>query len=276
MFSPGIICYFVYLPQTTAYINATGFAFTTAQKDGIDRFFKDITGVSNPSYTTFNVLSKMVVLYPSLTGTSVADKINMVNPGSYSYTETGSPTYNTSTKSVAFNGTTQYLDTTFTPNGELTTFANSDFTGYGIHRVDTNIDTNATSGEVSGGNSYAFFLGGAAGPGVIQMILSAQTANSTSKAFPTNSWYMASWASSTTINAYANGTNINTQTLTWNNTPTLSSYIGGYHSGGGANYGGPSTVDMYFSVRNTWSDAEVTFIYKATKALKVIFGITWT
>lgn len=250
-------------------------ALSQDKKDAVDRLLRDLSGTSNPNYSTSNVLSKIMVMYPFPTGISAADRINLVTPGTYNATETGSPTWSTTTKSAAFNGSSNYLNTNFTPNGESTTFNNSDFTCFGIHRVDTNADTNATVGEVGGGNSFFYCAGGVSGPGFIVCSLSGNTAISASKPYPTNSWYMNVWNSTSLTGSYVNGTNINSVSNTWGNTPTRSAYIGAYQAGS-AGYGGPSTVDFYISGKNTWSNAEVLLIYNAMKAFKKAVGITWT
>lgn len=261
-----------YETETTTYLTAmatAGASFTTAQKDSINRFFKDIKGQSNPRYTTYNVLSKITIIYPFLTGVSATDKINMVNPGTYNYTETGSPTYSTSTLSVAFNGTTQYLNTGHTPNGSAT-LAGSDFTAFAYHRIDANTDGNATMGEVGGGNSYVQILNA----GVKFMVLCGSTANSSSNAQATARLWWASWSTSSAVNAYYNATLMTSTSTSYGNTPTRSVLIGAFNSAV-VGFGGACTVDTYFEGTSTWSDNEEAFMYNALKALRGSFGITW-
>lgn len=258
--------------ETTTFLNAittAGGSFTIAQQDSIDRFFKDIKGISNPRYTTYNKLSSINIIYPFLTGVSATDKINMVNPGTYNYTETGSPTYSTSTKSVALNGTSQYLNTTHTPNGSAT-FGSSDFTGMAVHRIDANSDGNATIGEIGGGNSYMQIISAS----TKIMVLSAQTANSGSNSQLTARLWWESWSSSSNLNCYYNATLIASTSTTFGNTPTRSILIGAFNAAT-PGFGGASTVDFYIEVVGSWSDNEEAFMYNATKALAASFGKTW-
>lgn len=259
-----------YLPETLAYIAATGYSFTTPQSDGIDRWFRDVLGYSNGSYSTYNVFSRIQLAYLSLTGTYTADRVNAVSPGTYNYTDTGSPTYSTSagTLNVAYNGSSQYSDTGFTPNG-LTTFASSDMTGFGYHRVDTNSDSNATMGEVGGGNSFMVI-----GSAFKTITSGAQTAYNQADASAINGLWFTSWSNSSTVNSYYNGANIKAVSVSFNNTPTRSFYLGAFHSSS-PGYGGPNTQDFHIEVKGAWSDAEAQLIYNATKALKSVFGVTW-
>lgn len=265
-----------YLTETNTYLNsnATLSALSTTHKDGLDRWFRDLQGYSNGSYSTYNVWSKIVTLYPFIGGSFTSLAINAKNPGTYNLTHVGSPTLNAN--SISYNGSSQYSQTNFTPNGNYTSISGSDFTGYSVHRVDTNTDSNATCGETGWGNSYCYFLGGASGPGAIAMVLSAKVAIAETKSYPTNSWYMVSWGSSTSMNAYANGTNIKATTPTYDNIPLHQSYIGAFNNNNtSAGYGGANTYDFYMSVKGTWNDSEAQSIYNATKALKSVLGVTW-
>lgn len=280
MFNLSVLSYQIvvvsgYLTETNNFLNSDSAlsSLSSTHKDAIDRWFRDLKGESNGSYSTYDVWSKIVTLYPFIGGSSTSLGKNAKTPGTYDLTHVGSPTMNAN--SIYYNGS-QYSMTNFTPNQEYTVIANSNFTGYSVHRVDTNVDTNGTVGETGWGNTYCYFQGGVSGPGIIVLVLSGKVAIGESKSYPTNSWYMASWGSSTTMNAYANGVNVKATAQTYDNIPLHQSYIGAFNNNNtGPGYGGPCTYDFYMSVKGTWSDNEATSIYNATKALKLALGVTW-
>jgi hypothetical protein len=259
-----------YLPQTTTYITATGYSFTTAQKGYLNRWFGDLTGVANGSYATANILGNFVCVYPFVTGTFAADKINASNPGTNNCTDTGSPTYSTSNLTVAYNGSSQFSDTGFNPNNHVDP---TTFSGMMVHRRDTNDDSNATYGVVSSGSSY----------GIIRSDTNRQTFIATNRSDAStgssavaNLW-SSTYSSATVLNAYKNGSNIKANTgLTFNNTGNQTLYIGAFHGGSGASYGGANTVDFFAVTKGNWSDSDNLLVYNATKALKSSFGVTWT
>lgn len=259
--------------ETNTYLAAettAGKTYTTQQQKDIDTVFRDLHGLTNPRYTTFNVLSKVTIIYPFFSGVSASDKVNMITPGTYNYTETGSPTYSTSTYSVAFNGTTQYLNTTHTPNGSGT-FAGSDFTMFACHRIDANTDGNATIGALGGGNSYMQIQSAS----FKLQIMNGFTANGGSNSEATARLWFASWSSSTALNSYFNKTKMTASVPTYNNTPTRSILIGAFNNGT-IGFGGPITVDFYIEGTGTWSDAEEAFIYDCFKRARLsILAITW-
>lgn len=262
----------VYDTNAQTYMNAVisaGGSLTTGQKTGINRWFLDMKGTANGSYATQNIYSQIVVAYLYTQGVSATrDAINAVTPGTFNGTDTASPTYNSSNLTVAFNGTTQYTDTTFTPNGESVTFTNSNFTAMVIHRVDTNNDTNATVGEVGGGNSYMQIANNQA-----SMIMSSSTAFSGLRSETVNHLWGQSWADSGHLNAYDNGSNFKANTTSWGNTSTRSVFIGAFNSSS-PGFGGASTVDHFMQLKGAISDANQLMFYNAGKALKVALGGT--
>lgn len=263
--------------ETDTYLAAeaaAGKTYTSQQELDIDTVFRDLKGLTNPRYTTYNVLSKVTIIYPFFSGVSASDKVNMVNPGTYNYTETGSPTYSTSTYSVAFNGTSQYLNTTHTPNGAFGggSFAASDFTMFAYHRIDNNTDASATIGETGGGNSYMQILNTA----FVVQVICGKGASSEATAQNSSRLWWCGWGGSGTTNAYYNGTNIQSNSITYDNTPNRSIYIGAFNNGGTAAYGGATTVDFYIEGFSSWSDAEEAFMYNCFKRAKLsINGQTW-
>lgn len=261
-----------YDTNAQTYINAVisaGGSLTTAQQDGINRWFQDMKGVANGSYSTQNIFSQIKLAYLYTQGVSAArDCINAVSPGTFNGTDTGSPTYNSTNLTVAFNGTSQYTNTNFTPNGESVTFANSDFTSLVTHRVDTNTDSNATIGEVGGGNSYQQIS-----PTFPTLVMSGSSAISASSSNAVNGLWGASWASSSTLNAYYNGSNIKTNSTSWGNTSSRSVLIGAFNNAS-PGFGGAITVDFIMELKGALSDANQLMFYNAGKALKVALGGT--
>lgn len=259
--------------ETNTYLTAetaAGKTYTSQQQIDIDTVFRDLKGLTNPRYTTYNKLSQITIVYPFYSGVSASDKVNMVNPGTYNYTETGSPTYSTSTYSVAFNGTTQYLNTTHTPNGSAT-LAGSDFTAFGYHRVDANTDANATMGEIGGGNSFMQIQSAS----FKILTLDGQTAYTSSNSELTARLWWASWSSSTALNSYFNKTLMTTTTPTYGNTPTRPILIGAFNNAV-VGFGGACTVDFYIEGVGTWSSAEEASIYDCFKRARLsVLGITW-
>ena len=138
-----------YDSDATNYFNAVasaGGSLTTSQKGYINTWFVNIKAAG--------LFTKMKLCYLYTQGVSAArDAINAINPGTFNGTDTGSPTYSSVNLNVAYNGTTQYTNSNFTSNNN-STFASSDFSIFGVHRIDTNNDSNATIGALGGGNSY--------------------------------------------------------------------------------------------------------------------------
>ncbi len=263
-----------FLPETLAYIaaeNGVGNSFTGIQETGIDRWFRDMMGQFNGSYSTFNVYSRIVRLDLSLTGTAVGDAINAVNPGVYDYTNTGSPVYSTINLNVTYNGINNYSNSNFVPNGS-STFATADFTGYGFHKVDTNHGTSAGAcfGAIGGGNSFVNFDAAAS-----KTILNcAQTAYNQIDANVLNGLWDTSYSSAGTLNAYYNGAVIKVNSSSFSQTPTRSLLYGAFNNAT-PGFGGIMTLDFTYEKRGAWTNAEVQMMYNATKALKAVFGITW-
>ncbi len=262
-----------YLPETIAYIaaeNAAGRFFTVPESDGIDRWFRDLFGYFNGSYSTFNVFSRITVCNPYLAATFAADRVNAVSPGIFDYVDTGSPTYSSSPFRVSYNGSSQYSDTTFTPNGS-NTFGTSDFTGFGIHRADTTSGTGVGGqvGELGGGNSYMNLA-----TAFKTINLSAQSAFNQPDAHAINGLWMTYWNNSGTLKTMYNGGVIKTVSIAFNNSPNRSFYQGAVHSSSPV-YGQACSFDFHIEVKGAWTDAEAQLIYDATKALKSVFGIIW-
>ena len=262
-----------YLAETTTYISSDSAlnSLTTIKKDAIDRWFKDLQGYSNGSYTTYNVWSKIKILYPFIGGSSTSLGKNAKTPGTYDMTHTGSPTFNAN--SISYNGSSQYSNTNFIPNTD-SSILTSDFTGYVIHRTDTNADTNATVGALGGGNSFAYFNNSGGYFSVFENGVQAHGGYPANIYAASNAFYAAFWASSTNIRLNINGTNFSTLTSTFGAGPIRSMLIGAYNNSA-IGYGGPNTPDFYMSVTGTWSDAEMQSVYNATKALKSVLGVTW-
>lgn len=277
MGEPGIILPSIngngFQTETNTFLTAetaAGKTYTSQQQIDIDTIYRDLKGLTNPRYSTYNVISRVNIIYGFFSGVSASDKVNMVNPGTYNYTETGSPTYSTSTYSIAFNGTTQYINTTHAGNG-TSTFGSSDFTFYAYHRIDNNTDGNATIGEIGGGNSYMQILTAS----TKVMYVSAQQAYLASNAQATARLWWAGWSSSGVCNAYYNKTKLLGTTVAFANTPTRSVLIGAFNNAV-VGFGGACTVDFYIEGTGAWSDAEEASIYDCFKRARLsVLAITW-
>jgi hypothetical protein len=266
-----------YLAVTNAYLNSDAAlsSLTTTKKDAIDRWFRDLNGYSNPSYTTYDVWSRVVVLYPFIGGTSTSLGKNAASPGTYDMTHNGSPTFNANSISYAGTaGAAQYSNTNFVCNG-LTTLATSDFSGYAIHRMDTNADTNATVGALGGGNSYAYFNYASIGA-----LLFLTNGVQTHPGYPgniytpSNSFYAGYFSGAATARLNTNGSLFSTVSSVFAAGPSRAMLIGAFNSGT-IGYGGPTTPDFYMSVKGAWTSAEMIAVYTATKTLKAVLGVTW-
>lgn len=268
-FGTGKVTTSPFQAETIAYLNAesaAGKTFTTAQQDSIDIFFQRIKGISNPKYTTYNVISRIIAIYPLLCGVSAYDRINMVNPGTNDALETGSPTYNTSTLTVAFNGSSNYWDSQFIPNN---TGSPTAFSGFGIYRTDANNDGNATFGVASSGNSYALNRGDAFN----QFYDAGNNVSSGSNAVKSFKW--VAWSSTTDCGYYVNGSVIGLSTgLSFNNSGNKSLLVGAFNAGA-VTYGGACTYGFVIIVKGTWTGSESAFIFSPIKDLKQSFGVTF-
>lgn len=258
-----------YLAATLAYLNsdATLSGLSKPVKDGIDRWIRDLNGYSNGSYTTYNVWSRIIAIYPIIGGTSTSVAKNAKNPGSYTLTHTGGPTISAAVGSnIAYNGTTQFSDTGFIPTNDTSV---NDLLAWGIHRRDSNDDGNATHGIASSGNSY----------GIIrsdinrQFFIASNRSDASTGSLAVNALYHNSMSSSTVLNAYRNGGLLKTNTgQTINSTGVSSFYIGACH-GGSTIFGGPNTVDYLWLANNyNWTDNENAFMYNSFNALQTILG----
>ena len=260
-----------FLPETRRYLNAIlpYCSLSKLQQRAIDRYIRDLFGFANSAYATYNVWSKLTLLYPFPAGIYSADRVNLRTPGKYNFTDTLTPTYSQTTRSVAYNGTNNYSNTNFTPNTS-STFAGSNFTSWGFHRVDINSDTNATIGEVGGGNSFAQIS--TTGKTIVS---GAKTVFSAANSNAINSCWGIGWPSSGTVKSYFNGTVFSTVSVAYDNTPSRSLLMGAFNNAS-PGFGGACTFDFHWEGYGAWSDEEQKMMYNATKALKKSFGINWT
>lgn len=258
-----------YLTDTNNYLNSDPSlsGLSTTSKDGIDRWIRDLQGYSNSSYTTFNVWSKITAMYPMLGGTLNSVAVNAKNPGIFTLTHVGTPTV--TTNGISYNGTSQYSNTGCTPSNSGT--VNDVVTGFGLHRRDSNEDTNATFGVASGGNTYLICRSD--GFRSVQAM-----GNGLAGSTPTvsvNSLWQASYSDSTAVgNFYTNGVNRrSTSSLSLNNTGNKAILIGAFQAAS-PGYGGANTVDYTWLCTGTWSDVEQAFMYNAFDALQKAVGKT--
>lgn len=257
-----------YLPETDAYLasDAALSALSTPIKDGIDRWFRDLMGEANGSYTTYNVWSRLIAIYPMAGATSSSVAVNAKSPGTYNLTHTGSPTINAGSW-IVYNGSSQYSDTGFTPSNSNTT---SDMVCYGFHRRDSNNDVDATIGIASTGNSYAVIRNDT----FRQFYVATTRTDLSTGSLAVNALWHGSYSSSTVANSYRNGSLLKTNTsVTVQNCGNKSFFIGACQDASlPPIYGGANTVDYVWLANGTWTDAEQTFMYDAFNALQTVLS----
>jgi hypothetical protein len=61
-------------------LQATGVTLTTVQRNAIDTLVRDLKGLTNPGYTTANLWSKKLAIWPIIGGTAAAHKLNLKDP----------------------------------------------------------------------------------------------------------------------------------------------------------------------------------------------------
>lgn len=256
-----------YLAVTNTYLNsdATLLALSTPIKDGIDRWFRDLNGYANGSYTTYNVWSRLIAIYPMIGGTSTSSAKNAKSPGVYDLTHSGSPTI--TTNGIAYNGSSQYSDTNYTPPNSGSWATNEPST-FGVHRRDTNGDTNATIGIATGGNTYGIIRG----DNFRNFVLGAGSGVAGGGTLGINALWQTGMLTSTSQKSYRNGAVVNSASISFGSTGNNTLFIGAFRGGAGAGYGGANTVDYVYFGQDTWSDAEQTFMYDTFNALQTILG----
>ena len=262
-----------YLTQTCTYLlsDSALTALDTTKKRAIDRWFRDINGEANGSYTTYDVHAKLFAVYLMIGGTSTSVAVNAINPGTYNLTHTNSPTI--TTNGIAYTGTVgagQYSSTGFTPSNSADS---TDLICHGVHRRDANEDLDATIGLLSTGNNYHLIRsdnfrtahiasqipGGSAGT----LAVNALWAGSYIKGSPDD-----------TVVYYRNGTRIKSLVpAAIGFTGSVPYFIGACNDGAAPYiYGGANTVDHVFLARGYWSDALQLFWYNAFNALQTALG----
>jgi hypothetical protein len=113
---------YVFQDETIAYLNAvegTGVTIPDTVKPYIDTLVRDLKGLPNPNYTTYNIWNSLSVIYPFYGGTAASHKFNLKDPrnadAAYRLIFTGSPTH--SAAGTEFNGVNQTANTYFIVNG---------------------------------------------------------------------------------------------------------------------------------------------------------------
>ena len=230
MINPAILNFKTYLPETNAYLNSDSAlsSLSTQIKDGIDRWFRDLQGFSNASYTTFNVWSKLIFIYPIIGGTSTSVAVNAKSPGTYNLTHTGSPTIQASVGSwIQYSVSSQYSITNYSPpnSGSWNT---SEPSTLGVHRRDTNEDTTATFGIASGGSTYIIVRS----DNFRNHVLGSGAGVNGGGTLGVNALWQTGMLTSTLQKSYRNGTVVNSNTISCGNTGNNNLYLGAYRGGG--------------------------------------------
>lgn len=265
-------CSSSYLTETCTYLlsDSALTALDSAKKDAIDRWFRDIKGEANGSYTTYNVYNKLFAVYLMIGGTSTSVAVNAINPGTYNLTHTNSPTI--TTNGIAYTGTVgagQYSSTGFTPSNSADS---TDLICHGVHRRDANEDLDATIGIATGAGGLNYHL--IRSDNYRAALIASQNPTGSAGTLAVASLWVGSYTRGTTVNYYRDGANVKTAAvLSIGNAGTSPYFIGACDDGAAPYiYGGPSTVDHVFLARYFWTDAEQTFWYDAFNALQTALG----
>jgi len=106
---------YIFRSETIAFraaLATNGDSITFGQAVGLDRLIRDLYGEFNGAYTTSNLWSKFVALYPMLGGTATAHKWNLKDlrdlDAAYRVTWYNSPVH--SAGGILFDGATNYGD----------------------------------------------------------------------------------------------------------------------------------------------------------------------
>ncbi len=105
----------IYQPETDRYfdsLTANSVSWTTANKLNVDTVVRDIKGLANPSYTTYNIKDSFYTLNPVFGATAYSHSLDLLDATLPKWTFFGSPTHSAA-NGISFNGTTQYANTNF-------------------------------------------------------------------------------------------------------------------------------------------------------------------
>lgn len=264
-----------YCTEACDYIadaEAAGASFTTPQKEGIDRWFRDAKGEANTTswngtdytgYTTYNYLSRIKIFVPYLGGTAATVVIDFM--GVSNATIVGSPTV--SANGVALTGTSgagNYINTNYV--------APVTVTGIGYHRRNNLSDGGATMGASSSGAAYFQLL---TGYQVAQVQSASPGISSSSSTVNVAALWVCYISGTTPLILYRDGTSFKSaaQSSVGNN-PANSLFVGAYQNNSNAPvYPGTALdVDAHFAIDGTWTASEMTAFSKSWYALQNVFG----
>lgn len=211
--------------------------------------------------TTFKrVVDNIPVLYPFIGGSHSTCRVNFVNAGTYNFNTPGAvPVFNRINGCVCTAGLFHYIDTTYqlTGAGDVATFS-----GMGIHRRDSNNDTDATYGVASSGNSYGLVRSDVNR----QTFISSNRSDASTGSLSVNAWWSSGHSTATVLNAYRNGAVLKSQTVSLGNMGNQTIYIGAYHNSLGPVWGAsqpPQQIDFFWIRKNYLTDRQELSLYSA-------------
>ncbi|MGC4058184.1 MAG: hypothetical protein QM743_08705 [Chitinophagaceae bacterium] len=105
---------YVYQAETNQFfdsLTAHSTSWTVAQKKNVDTLMRDIKGLSNPNYTTYNIKDSFYRIYPVFSGTSYGHSLDLLNAANAKLIFYGSPTH--AGGGITFNGSNQYAEVPF-------------------------------------------------------------------------------------------------------------------------------------------------------------------
>ena len=113
----NIFSYHTLVEQYHDYIYLAGHPWTHSEFNALVRFVNDLTGVTNGSYATTDILSKFNLIYPMMGSIADTQKINLLGiPGTTNFLSYNGLLTNNSLGIDLQGG---YVDTGFSPNGVL-------------------------------------------------------------------------------------------------------------------------------------------------------------
>lgn len=222
-----------YHAKTLAFmqaLEADGVFLPVGVSFALDRLVKDLNGVPNSNYTTYNVWSKYYAFYPFVGASANGHKYNLVDPrdldAAFRLTFVGSPTH--SANGVKFNGASQYARTHLDLNAIGAAGNNMHISAYNRQLKTGPAYSACTMGVGGTGADYVLlFIGGN-----ISVCLSQGT--NVNRAITTNQGYFASSRlNNTQLKTLIPGGGINTAASNMNgNPPPFEMFLGAMNQQG--------------------------------------------
>lgn len=257
-------------------ITGTGQTLTTTQQNGIDRFFRDLKGQANGSYSTYNIYTKFKALYLMIGTTAASQKFNAVSPvdADANFRLTWSGTVTHTAGYAAWDGSTGYADTHLTPSSVLS--LNDVCIAYFTSTNNTTSNQREMGTRATAGNDFLLMtLNGGSGDfdgyandgGFFDFSITQ-----------TNAFWMVNRASSTTTQGFKNGVSLGTSAVNSGSLSTHSIYLGACpnSTGTAANFSNKNcyvaSISTHLADGTAGSNNEALAFYNAILALNTALG----